>query len=263
MCQALSTIRSAEPTTETHIYVFFSEQRDAILGVGHFGFIWPTFDPSDLATDDSDDEPSSDLEDPLAYPPNAALLQLHRTTSHLNLSDSSSTVSMLSQASSASSLHSSNSSDGQAPGLSRVMELGDEPKFREECAATLLHAFEKGGKVDQESLDFAALQIKSARATTNVTPGLVRETVLAYLVDRVQAAKDGKPAREVLKEADALFEVWGGLLERFAEEVSEKVEVLQMLQVSDTSYHLLFSLEDVPLSVCSLTLALRSCNRNC
>jgi hypothetical protein len=216
-----------QPSTSRRL----AEQRDAILGVGHSGYIWPTLSPADLLAEESDDDVSSDLEDPLAYPPNAALLQLHRTTSHLGLSDSSSTVSMLSQESSEGSLHSSASSHASAPGLSRVMELGDEPKFREECAATLLHAFEKGGQVDQESLDFAALQIKSARATTNVTPGLVRETVLAYLVDRVQSAKDGKPAREVLKEADDLFEIWGGLLERFAEELSEKVEILQMLQV--------------------------------
>jgi hypothetical protein len=121
-----------------------------------------------------------------------------------------------------------------ATGLTLVVERGDEPKFREECIATLDHAFEKGGAVDTESLDFAALQVKGARSTTNVGPGIVREVVLGYLLEKIKGVREAGPAVVVRDNATKLFKTWGPLLDRFAESTEEKVEVLQYLQVGSS-----------------------------
>jgi hypothetical protein len=98
--------------------------------------------------------------------------------------------------------------------------------------ATLDHAFEKGGAVDEESIDFAALQIKSARATTNVGPGIVREVVLGYLIEKVDAFEVVMAIGPVRMAAIKLFDKWGPLVGRFSETQPEKIEVLQYLQVS-------------------------------
>jgi len=100
------------------------------------------------------------------------------------------------------------------------------------------HAFEKGGEVDTESIDFAALQIKSARATTNVGPGIVRDVVLGYLVSKVEGVKEGAGKGVVKVKAEELFEQWGPLLSKFAEVEEEKVETLQFLQVSQSLFDL-------------------------
>ncbi|CED82551.1 Translation initiation factor 2B, epsilon subunit (eIF-2Bepsilon/GCD6) [Phaffia rhodozyma] len=203
-----------------------NDARAAILGPNSKGFIWPSDDVSAFS-----DSEESDIEDPYEYHPNKRLLSLGRRLSDLCLSDSSGTISVLSRESTPASSPTSSTSDlPSVPNLTLVMEVGDEPQFRLECLATLDHAFEKGGAVDDESLDFAALQIKSARATTNVGPGIVREVVLFYLLSKVEGVDEKASTVKVMAASDKLFELWGPLLSRFAETTSEKVEVLQFLQ---------------------------------
>lgn len=240
--------RSTRPLTlffflPSHFHFpFSSEQRSTILGTNSLGFIWP-----EEGHDSDNDSDSDSEEDLLESAPNKRLLQLGRSTSSLCLSDSSGTISVLSQESTPPSSptqsatssqaalptsHLSPLSPSQGAGLTLALEVGDQPGFRSECIATLDHAFEKGGEVDTESIDFAALQIKSARATTNVGPGIVRDVVLGYLVSKVEGVEQGAGKGVVKVKAEELFEQWGPLLSKFAEVEEEKVETLQFLQVS-------------------------------
>jgi translation initiation factor eIF-2B subunit epsilon len=129
-----------------------------------------------------------------------------------------------------------------------------ESEFRNEVQQSLERAFTEGHSVDN-----AAVELKTLRMASNVPLTLVREAVVAAIVEHIRLVEGGGAAQR--KEIASVINRWGPLIDRIGG--VDAVETISALQVtrcpfSYTSYKLTCDRYLEPLCVVETNAAVRT-----
>jgi translation initiation factor eIF-2B subunit epsilon len=129
-----------------------------------------------------------------------------------------------------------------------------ESEFRNEVQQSLERAFTEGHSVDN-----AAVELKTLRMASNVPLTLVREAVVAAIVEHIRLVEGGGSAQR--KEIASVINRWGPLIDRIGG--VDAVETISALQVtrcpfSYASYKLTCDRYLEPLCVVETNAAVRT-----